>query len=168
MDRFIGEIRPFGFGRVPQGWAACDGRLLAIAQNPLLFELLGWRYGGDGLSQFALPDLRGRTPIGCGSATNGMAVKLGSHAGDEAVALTSAQVPGHSHALMGATAAASTSVPAGAALAQPAKAAYAAPNGAYMSSQAVAVSGAGLPHSNMQPSLAVNWCIAIDGLRPPR
>lgn len=168
MDPFIGEIRAFGFERVPQGWAACDGRMLSIAQNPVLYELLGQRYGGDGISEFALPDLRGRTPIGWGQATNEMTLKLGTRAGDEATALTAAQVPSHSHGLQAASAPASTGVPAGAVLAQPGAAIYAPPNGAQMAPESVAATGAGLPHSNMQPSLAVNWCIAIGGLRPSR
>ena len=106
----IGQIEIFAFGNVPPGWAPCDGRLLPVNQNQALFSLLGIAYGGDGLRSFALPDLRGRVPIGTGAGTN-----TGQRAGEEAHALTAAELPAHGHALMadaGASPTVSTPSPA--------------------------------------------------------
>lgn len=170
MDPFIGEIRAFAFGQIPKGWALCNGSLLAVAQNQALFSLLGTRYGGNGQTTFALPDLRGRTPVGYGQVA-GVSLPLGTSAGAETVALTGTQVPSHTHALRGTSELASTNNPAGGVLAQTANtasAAYAAPGSATLAAAAVASSGAGLAHENMQPSLAVSWCIAIVGLYPSR
>ncbi|MCE1191426.1 MAG: tail fiber protein [Acidovorax sp.] len=170
MDPFIGEIRAFAFGMIPKGWAVCNGSLLAIAQNQPLFSLLGTRYGGNGQTTFALPDLRGRTPVGYGQTQSG-GLPLGTNGGSETVALTTAQVPSHSHALRGTTGLATTNNPANGVLAQTANAAsaaYAAPGSATLAAAAVASSGAGLAHENMQPSLVVNWCIAINGIFPSR
>lgn len=167
MDPFIGEIRAFAFGMIPKGWAVCNGALLAIAQNQALFSLLGTRYGGNGQTTFALPDLRGRTPIQTQIGT----LPLGLSGGSETVALTTAQVPSHSHALRGTTSLATTNNPANGVLAQTANAAsaaYAAPGAATLAATAVASSGTGLAHENMQPSLVVNWCIAVNGIFPSR
>ena len=170
MEPFIGEIRAFAFGQIPKGWALCNGSLLAIAQNQALFSLLGVRYGGNGQTTFTLPDLRGRTPVGYGQVV-GVSLPLGTSAGAEAVALTTAQVPSHTHALRGTSEQASTNNPAGGVLAQTANAAsaaYAVPGSATLAAAAVAPSGTGLAHENMQPSLAVSWCIATVGLYPSR
>ncbi|GAA4426231.1 phage tail protein [Acidovorax lacteus] len=167
MEAYLGEIRVFPFQRIPQGWAPCDGRLLPIAQHTALFQLLGTRYGGDGVQRFAIPDLRGRVPVGFGQVMGGMSLKIGTAAGAEAVALTEAQVPSHSHALLGAGVAAATHVPAGAAMAQPATPVYGTPQGALMSAGSVEVLGASQPHSNMQPSLVLSWCMALQGLQAP-
>ncbi len=166
MDPFLGETRAFAFGITPKGWAPCDGRLLAVQQNQALFSLLGVAYGGDGIITFALPDLRGRAPLGYGSA-----VPIGARSGTEAVTLTTAEVPAHTHAAYASTAAASTAAPSTASLAAlPAGvSAYAPPNGsATLAAGAVAISGASQAHENMQPSLAVNWCIATSGIYPSR
>lgn len=174
MEPFVGEIRAFAFGQIPKGWALCNGSLMAISQNTALFSLLGVRYGGDGKTNFGLPDLRGRTPMGFGQV-GGVNVPLGTAAGVEAVALTTDQVPSHVHAVRATTAIASTNVPNGNLLAQTSNAnvpAYAAPSGATLAAAAVAPSGggagAGVAHENMQPSLAVSWCIATTGLYPSR
>ena len=166
MEPFLGEIRAFAFGRVPNGWLPCDGRQLPIQPNVALFALLGIRYGGDGKTTFNLPDLRGRTPVCYGP---GMA--MGLKEGTETVTLTSAQVPPHTHAVLATSTAAATSSPAGGALATlPAGTnAYAAPGTTTFNTAAVSTSGASAPHQNMQPSLAVNWCIATsNALFPPR
>ena len=141
MEPFLGEIRAFAFSRVPNGWLPCDGRQLQIQPNVALFALLGIRYGGDGKTTFNLPDLRGRTPVCYGP---GMA--MGLKEGTETVTLTSAQVPPHTHAVL-------ATLPAG-------TNAYAAPGTTTFNTAAVSISGASAPHQNMQPSLAVNWCIA--------
>lgn len=170
MEPFVGEIRAFAFGRIPKGWALCNGSLMAISQNTALFSLLGVRYGGDGKATFGLPDLRGRTPIGYGQV-GGVNVPLGTAAGVETVALTTDQVPSHAHAVRATAAIASTNVPNGNLLAQAPAAtvpAYAAPTSATLAVAAVAPSGADVAHENMQPSLAVSWCIATTGLYPSR
>ena len=170
MEPFVGEIRAFAFGQIPKGWAPCNGSLMAISQNSALFSLLGVRYGGDGKATFGLPDLRGRTPIGYGQV-GGVNVPLGNAAGVETVALTTDQVPSHAHAVRATSAIASTNVPNGNLLAQAPAAtvpAYAAPTSATLAAAAVAPSGAGVAHENMQPSLAVSWCIATTGLYPSR
>ncbi|WP_027994576.1 phage tail protein [Simplicispira psychrophila] len=165
MDPFLGEIRAFAFGRIPNGWLPCDGRELNVQQNQALYALLGTRYGGTLNQKFNLPDLRGRTPVCYGP---GMA--MGLKEGSETVALNAAQVPPHTHTVLATSAAASTSSPAGGALATlpTGTNAYAAPGTTTLNTAAVSTSGASAPHQNMQPSLAVNWCIAISGLFPPR
>lgn len=166
MEPFLGEIRAFAFGRVPNGWLPCDGRLLQVQQNQALFALLYNRYGGDGKTTFALPDLRGRTPL-----CYGPSMAMGLKEGTETVTLTSAQVPPHTHAVLATSTTAATSSPAGGALATlPAGTnAYAAPGTTTFNTAAVSTSGASAPHQNMQPSLAVNWCIATsNALFPPR
>lgn len=165
MDPFLGEIRAFAFDRIPNGWLPCDGRELTVQQNVALYALLGKRYGGNGTTTFALPDLRGRTPLGW-SATLPLAQKDGL----EGVALTTDQVPSHTHAAFGSTAAASTAAPSAAALATlpTGTNAYAAPGTTTLNAAAVSTSGGSAPHPNMQPSLVVSWCIATTGLFPSR
>src|SRR5690242_18698816 len=106
-DPFIGEVRMFGGNFAPLGWAACDGALLAIAQNDALFALIGTTYGGDGQSTFALPDLRGRIPIHQGNGHT-----IGELGGVEQVTLLTTQIPSHNHSLVGSTAAAVSRNPA--------------------------------------------------------
>ncbi|RYF79273.1 MAG: phage tail protein [Comamonadaceae bacterium] len=166
MDPFLGETRAFAFGITPKGWAPCDGRLMAVQQNQALFSLLGVAYGGDGITTFALPDLRGRTPLGYGGS-----VAIGVKDGSETVTLTAAEVPSHTHAVFASTAAANTAAPSTASLATlPTGAlAYAEPSGSStLAAEAVASSGGNQGHENMQPSLAVNWCIATTGIFPSR
>jgi microcystin-dependent protein len=166
MDPFLGETRAFAFGNIPKNWLPCDGRMLAIQQNQALFSLLGVAYGGDGVNNFALPDLRGRAPTGYGGS-----VPIGQKSGSENVTLTAAEVPTHTHAVYASTAAASIAAPSTASLATlPASAsAYAVPSGsATLAAGAVASSGADQAHQNMQPSLVVNWCIATRGIFPSR
>lgn len=166
MDAYLGEIRVFPFARIPQGWLPCDGRLLAVAEHQVMFQLLGRRYGGDGMARFALPDLQGRVPVGFGQVMGGVTMKLGVATGAEAVALSDAQVPPHGHTLMAAGVAATTSAPGGAALAQPASAVYGPFGGGAMAADVVEPRGAGAAHSNMQPSLVLCWCIAVQGELP--
>ena len=166
MDPFLGEIRAFAFGRIPNGWLPCDGRELNVQQNQALYALLGTRYGGTFNQKFNLPDLRGRTPM-----CYGPGIAMGLKEGTETVALTAAQVPPHTHAVLATSTAASTSSPAGGALATlpPGTTAYAASGTTTLNTAVVSISGASAPHQNMQPSLAVNWCIATtDALWPPR
>lgn len=166
MDPFLGEIRAFAFGRIPNGWLPCDGRELNVQQNQALYALLGTRYGGTFNQKFNLPDLRGRTPM-----CYGPGIAMGLKEGTETVALTAAQVPPHTHTVLATSTAASTSSPAGGALATlpTGTNAYAASGTTTLNTAVVSISGASAPHQNMQPSLAVNWCIATtDALWPPR
>ncbi|CAB5690450.1 Phage Tail Collar Domain [Delftia tsuruhatensis] len=165
MEPFVGEIRAFAFNQIPRNWMSCNGALLPIQQNQALFALLGTRYGGNGSTNFALPDLRGRAPLGAGGA-----FPLASADGSETVTLNQNQIPQHTHQVACSSAVATTNVPTNAVMAEAANslAAYGTPTNAFLAPAAVATSGDNLPHENMQPSLVVNWCIATQGIFPPR
>ncbi len=168
-EPFLGEIKMVSFNFAPKGWALCNGQILPINQNQALFAILGTTYGGDGRTTFALPDLRGRTPISASDAH-----PLGQVAGAEAVTLTKDQVAAHSHTLLASAAPASTNVPTGNVIAKKARFGvdlFAAPNPAKivgMASTALAASGTATPHDNMQPYLTVNFVIALRGIFPSR
>ncbi|MQA22531.1 phage tail protein [Rugamonas rivuli] len=165
MDPFLGEIRMMPFHFTPRGWARCDGQLMSIQQNAALFSLLGTYYGGDGIRTFALPDMRGRTPLHYNDS-----YWLGSSGGEETHALSSAEMPAHSHTLQGSTAPAVTGTPANAVLG--AKGRFGrdlmGPVNSSMAPASVAIAGGGQPHQNMQPYLVVPFMIAINGIYPPR
>ena len=172
MEPFLGEIRAFAFGMIPDGWFLCDGTTLRIDQNRALFALLGVRFGGDGKTTFQLPDLRGRVPLGCGVASEGVAYQVGNAGGSEGVVLTAGQIPSHTHTLCCSNAAAGTNAPSAAVPAT-------APAGVNtyadavsptisMAPDAVAPVGQGFAHDNMQPTLAISFCIATSGLWPSR
>jgi microcystin-dependent protein len=168
-DPFLAEIRVFPYNFVPRGWSACNGQLLPISQNTALFSLLGTTYGGDGRSTFALPDLRGRFPMGAGQGP-GLSDRVnGEQVGSETVTLTTAQMPQHNHALL-ATSAANTTNPSGAALANVATngAAYRTPGVLAASGSSLASVGGNQPHENRQPALALTFCIAMQGIFPSR
>ncbi len=165
---FLGQITITAFNFPPKGWAKCDGQLLPINQNQALFSLLGTTYGGDGRTNFALPDLRGRTPVHVsGDLTQGQVV------GVEAVTLTPAQMPAHTHALNATTDFANDFRAAANLLAARPRGGpqlYAKPPGSPvpMNPGAVTVTGGGQPHLNMQPFTVVNYIIAIAGIFPSR
>jgi microcystin-dependent protein len=165
-EPFIGEIRAFGFNFPPRGWLTCDGSLLPIAQFQTLFAILGTTYGGDGRTNFGLPDLRGRVPVHRGGST-----VLGQKDGAETVTLQANELPSHSHGLVASADPASTNIASGSVLANPGggKNLY-GPAGASvaMSNDSIANGGGGQAHNNMQPYLVINYCIAIDGLFPSR
>lgn len=165
---YLGEIRISSFAFAPKGWALCNGQLLPISQNQALFAILGTTYGGDGRVTFGLPDMRGRSPVHSGSA-----LPLGTRTGEEAHALTTSEMPGHSHALHGNSDVANTTTPAGtlpAAKGRGGKDLYASGGSAPLSlhPQAIANAGAGQPHDNMSPFLTLNFIIALVGVFPPR
>ena len=163
---YIGEIRIFGFNYAPQGWALCNGQLLPIAQYTALFSLLGTTYGGNGMQNFGLPNLQGRTPIGFGNGT-----VLGQAAGEEAHTLVAAEVPSHSHPLQAATAAANIISPGGNLLAATAGAAtpYTGASGlGAMNPATISDAGGSQLHENRQPFLVMNWGIALQGIFPSR
>ena len=169
-DCYVAEIRVFGFNFPPRGWAACDGQLLPISQNTALFSLLGTTYGGDGRSTFGLPDLRGRFPVQAGQGPGLSDRSLGELGGEAAVTLTNAQVPAHTHTLMAALSPTSPS-PAGNALAPINGGAVAYRSGAAatpMASSSIGSAGAGQAHENRHPYVALQFCIALQGIFPSR
>ena len=161
-EPFLAEIRIVGFNFPPRGWAFCDGQILPINQNQSLFSLLGTTYGGDGRTSFALPDLRGRTPV---HETSGFG--LGSKGGSETHTLTVSQVPGHEHQLRGSSANGDSPVPTGNAIGAFNNAFNAGSNLTALQSETVGDVG-GQGHENMQPFMTLNFCIAIQGLFPSR
>lgn len=165
-EPFLAEIRIVGFNFAPRGWAFCDGQILPINQNQSLYSLLGTTYGGDGRTSFALPDLRGRTPVHLGEG-----VTQGEKNGEETHTLSSAEMPAHSHVRQGTRDAATDSkANGGLVFARAAQASYHdAPNTAVNSRPGtVANVGGGQAHENMQPYLVVNFTIALRGLFPSR
>lgn len=164
---YIGEIRMTGFNFAPSGWAFCDGSLLPIASNTALFTLIGTFYGGDGITTFALPDLRGRIPIHAGALSGGQNYSLGSTGGVEAVALTTNQIPTHTHQAQGGPYG-NSDTPAGnyfAALATVDLYAPVTPN-VSLNPGAVLPAGGNQPHENRPPYLAVNFIISLFGIFP--
>ena len=167
---FLGEIRMFSGNFPPRDWAFCDGQILPINQYTALFSLLGTTYGGNGTSNFALPNLQGRVPVHMGSLAGGGTYVLGQMAGEEAVTLTTAQMPAHSHEFV-STNLAGLDNPAGSVLGAPVAgtALYASsgPTGTMNTAGNVAV-GSNQPHSNLMPFLATNFIIAMAGIYPSR
>ncbi|CAM3820301.1 MULTISPECIES: phage tail protein [Pseudoalteromonas] len=171
-DPFMSEIRPFAFDFAPKGWAWCDGQLLAISQNQALFSLLDTQYGGDGRTNFKLPDLRSRVPVGIGNGYD-----AGMTAGVEQVTLTTAEIPAHSH-LLTATTDDGVNPPIftnrvfSRAVDAPGKGdpnIYgAATNLTAFAENMVLNTGGNLPHTNVQPTAAINFCIALVGVFPSR
>jgi len=163
-EPFLAEIRIVGFSFAPRGWAFCDGQILPINQNQSLYSLLGTIYGGDGRTNFALPDLRSRTPI-----HKDVSHALGQKSGAETVTLSDAEMPAHTHQLEGVTNPADTSTPDGAYWADNAGTPYGAPvAGNNFAADTVADTGGGGAHNNMQPFLTLAFCIALQGLFPSR
>ncbi|KAB7744116.1 phage tail protein [Nostocoides sp. F2B08] len=165
-DPFLGEIKAFASAVIPRGWSPCDGRILPINQNQALFSLLGTTYGGDGRTTFALPDLRGRVPIHTGATQ-----PQGTVGGSETVALRSEQLPAHTHTWVASSTPGDTATPADNLLAASSATnpAWAAPGTPVaMAPETVATAGGGAPHENMQPWLAVQYCIAVQGIFPSR
>lgn len=166
-DPFVGEIRMFSGNFAPRGWAFCDGQLLPIAQNTALFSLLGTMYGGDGRSTFALPDLRGRLPMGVGQGP-GLSWRVqGETTGSETVTLLTSEIPPHSHTLNASSGTADRESPANAAFAEGDEDNYAAPSST-VEMAPTTVSGGNLPHNNLQPYLVCSFIIALQGVFPPR
>lgn len=169
-DPFVAEIRMFGFNFAPTGWAACDGQLLPISQNTALFSLLGTTYGGNGINNFALPDLRETFALGPGQGPGLSNRQLGERGGVASSTLTATAMPPHAHGLL-ATASATGNDPAGSTLATTATgaSAYRLPgNTTSMAATSVATTGGGQAHENRQPALALMFCIALQGVYPPR
>lgn len=168
-DPFVAEIRMFPFNFAPRGWATCDGQVLPISQNTALFSLLGTTYGGNGVSTFALPNLQGCVPLGTGQGPGMTDRVLGEMSGSAAVTLLESEIPLHTHTVQGSAQSATSNEPAGMLPAATLAAAYGSSAPVVeMAPQAIAPTGGGLPHNNMQPFLTLQFCIALQGVYPPR
>ena len=171
MDPFVAEIRIYPFNFPPKGWAFCDGQLLPLSQNTALFSLLGTTYG-DGKSNFALPDMQGNAPMAPGQGPGLSLHDLGETGGSDTVNLLESEIPSHGHQLMANINPADLAAPA------PSECyARSAPGNAYkatttsltqFSPNAIAPAGGDQPHNNLMPYLTLNFCIALQGVYPPR
>lgn len=163
-EPFLSEIRMMSFGFPPKGWALCNGQFLPINQNQALFSLLGTTFGGDGRVNFALPDLRGRTPIHVGGGHT-----LGERGGEPAHTLSIAELPQHAHVLSGANVAASSAIPSGTTVLANSVAyeAYRSPTAlTTLNPGTIANVGGSQAHLNMQPFLTISFCVALQGIFP--
>ena len=164
MENFIGQVLLFAGNFAPRGWAFCHGQLLPIAQNQALFSLLGTAFGGDGRVTFGLPDLRGRVPV-----HPNQDLRHGDRSGVETVTVQGTNLPAHTHTVPATAQAATDAEPAGRALAATPTVAY-GPSGSAVGllSQTVSSVGGGVPVSNLAPSVAMNFIIALQGIYPAR
>jgi len=161
-EPFLSEIRIMSFVFAPKGWALCNGQLLPINQNQGLFSLLGTTFGGDGRVNFALPDLRGRTPIHVGSSHT-----LGERGGEQAHTLSIAELPQHVHVLNATTATGNTPLPTNSILADSPSQLYSNPSNLLaLNAGSVTNTGGSQAHLNMQPFLTLSFCIALQGIFP--
>jgi microcystin-dependent protein len=169
-DAFVAEIRMFPFNFAPRAWAWCDGQILPISQNTALFALLGTTYGGDGRTTFALPDLQGRSPLGAGQGAGLSRRDLGEQGGSATTTLLATEIPSHSHTVSAAATASTVTPGTGVALANGAggQVYRAATNPVAMAASSFAPAGSGQAHNNRQPYLGLYFCIALQGIFPPR
>ena len=169
-DPFVAEVRIFGFNFAPKGWATCDGQLLPISQNTALFSLLGTVYGGDGKSTFALPNLQGCAPMHPGQGPGLALHDLGETGGSEAVTLLTSEIPLHNHGVSGNNTLGDSPVPGNNTPARFTGAYQTTTNASLtaMAFEALPPAGGDLPHNNLMPYLVLNFCIALQGVFPPR
>jgi microcystin-dependent protein len=170
---FVAEIRIFGCNFAPTGWAQCNGQLLPLSQNTALFSLLGTMYGGDGKSTFALPNLQDSAPMDAGQGQGLRQRFQGETSGTPFVTLLESEMPSHPHSMQGINAFAASNDPGTRALARPFGGGLlyftGSPSGTQpLHTSALSVAGGSLPHNNMQPYLTLNFCIALQGVFPPR
>lgn len=166
---YLAQISLFAGNFAPRGWMFCNGQTLPIAQYSALFALLGTTYGGNGQTTFQLPDLRGRVPLGNFQGPGLSNYSLGQQGGTETVTLLSTQIPAHNHPLQASTAAPSTPTPANASLPTGSSRIYAAGGASQaLNLSSIGNTGGSQPHPNMQPYLALNYIIAVEGLFPSR
>jgi microcystin-dependent protein len=169
-DPFLAEIRVFPFNFAPAGWAFCNGQILPISQNTALFSLLGTYYGGNGVSNFALPNLQGSVPVGYGQGSGLSSYTMGQTGGTQTETLLLTQIPQHTHSVL-------TDNINGTDNNSPGNAAFSSPVNMYttatgplvpMAPQSLSLVGGGQPHNNMMPYLTLNFCIALQGIFPAR
>ena len=165
---YLSEIRLISFNFAPKGWAFCNGQLLPINQNQALFSLLGTTYGGNGQTDFALPNLQGRTILHFGPDSSGHSYALGQSAGEANVALTLAQMPAHSHAAQGISIQAYSFPAAGRTWAESPSNPYSSNANTVMNPSSLSQVGGNQPHNNMPPYLTLNFIIALAGIFPSR
>jgi len=171
---FVGEIRLFGFSRVPTGWLSCDGSLQPISEYDVLFALLGTTYGGDGQTTFALPDLRGQVPLHNGTGPGLTSRVIGEFGGSENVTLVPSQLPAHSHSLSATSLSASATAP-GNTLELGAISGdtmyvtdLTGATAVTMAPSSISAAGGSQPHDNLMPTLTVQYCVAWAGIFPPQ
>lgn len=170
MDPFVAEIRIFPFNFAPVGWAFCDGQLLPLSQNTALFSLLGTTYGGNGKSNFALPNMQGNAPMHPGQGPGLSLHDLGEMGGAESVTLLQSEIPAHSHGVMAATIDnADSNVPTNNNIGKASTKVFnTVGSQVQMSPATIGITGSSLPHNNMMPYLTLNFCIALQGVYPSR
>lgn len=179
MDPYIGEIRLFAGNYAPVDWALCNGQLLNISSNTVLFSIIGNRFGGDGVTRFALPNLNGRAPLGMGQGTGLTNHTLGTSDGTATVTLVQNEMPIHSHAPSAYAGNGNSNSPAGGEWAQYVDTSTRPPTAAMLYSDgssgvvqmnplALGIAGSSMPHNNMQPYLAMNFIICLSGIFPPK
>jgi microcystin-dependent protein len=169
-EPFVGEIRTFGFNFPPTGWAQCNGQLLPISQNTALFSLLGTYYGGDGKSTFALPSLQASSPMDQGQGPGLTERYIGEVGGSGYVTLLQSEMPAHPHLISGSSRQANENDPNNFYWGGAVQGMYSptANPPQQMAPQILGPAGGSTPHNNMQPYLVLNFCIALQGIFPPR
>jgi len=173
MDPFVAEIRIFPFNFAPKGWAFCDGQILPLSQNTALFSLVGTMYGGDGKSNFALPDMQGNAPMFWGQGPGLSLYDEGETGGLQTVTLIDSEMPAHSHALMAQSNPAQLKAPGSDRTYARSAGGFAYKAAPYnqvvpLNSVMIGPTGGEQPHNNMMPYLTLNFCIALQGVFPPR
>lgn len=169
-EPFVGEIRMFAGNFAPRGWAFCDGQLLAVSQNDALFSLFGTIYGGDGRTTFGLPDVRGRVPLHAGTGPGLSARRLGAKGGAERETITTNQMASHSHDFRASPATANQGAPGGHLLAgNPPVPVYSTTDPSLsLASGAISNTGGSQPHTNLAPTLCINFIVSLFGIYPSR
>jgi microcystin-dependent protein len=172
MDPFVAEIRIYPFNFAPKGWAFCDGQILPLSQNTALFSLLGTTYGGDGKSNFALPNMQGNAPMHPGQGPGLSDHFLGETGGSDTVTLLESEMPAHSHNFGASVRDGTARSPGGQLVAKGVGVNMYAPAASaplvQFSTNVITPAGGGQPHNNMMPYLTLNFCIAMQGVFPPR
>jgi len=167
-DPFVAEIRIFPGNFAPTGWAFCNGQLMPISQNTALFSLLGTTYGGDGKTNFALPDLQDRAPMHPGQGPGLSLRDLGESSGEETVTLLESEMPSHAHTAKGGGLLANQVSPVGNTWSGAPQNPYTTSGNTSMNLTALALAGSSFPHNNMPPYLSLTFIIALQGVFPPR
>jgi microcystin-dependent protein len=170
MDPFVAEIRIFPFNFAPKGWAFCNGQLLPLSQNTALFSLLGTTYGGNGMSNFGLPNMQGNAPMHPGQGPGLSLHDLGEIGGSETVTLLETEIPAHTHNVNGATAdIADSNVPVNNNIGKASTKVFNTVGTAVqMNATSISPVGSSIPHNNMMPYITLSFCIALQGVYPPR